>query len=207
MRTLRTGLWGLLAAAILLLAGCATPDMRPGVVPESAGWRLSGRVGVYFDNEAWHAHIDWVQMSEDFSLQLTGPLGQGIAQLKGTPYGVWLKHPDGTTRYAKDAETLLETETGWQLPLGGMRYWVRGEPLPGQNFTRENNPNGWITDLEQAGWAIQYGRHAPDGENGAMLPHRIVLTNGAVRVKLVVDRWQRTRGLPQEDGPDQAGHG
>jgi len=169
----------------LYLAACSTPALRPETGALS-GWRLQGRIAITYQTEVWNLSIDWLQQGKDAVIQLSGPLGRGVARLQGNDFGVTLEHADGRTRFARDAETLLLEETGVRLPLAGLRYWVRGEVEPGSAAQVRKDQDGRMLELEQRGWRVLYLRYM----SGQTLPRKLTLTNSEVKVKLVVDRWQ-----------------
>ena len=57
-------------------------------------WKLSrgALVGkIVFDHESSSAHINWQQQQQQFRINLSGPFGQGAAELSGTFESVLLK--------------------------------------------------------------------------------------------------------------------
>ena len=68
-----------------------------------------------------------------------------------------------------------------------MRYWILGLAAPGEHQWREPTSEGVVT-LEQGGWRIDYQRFS--NEPGARVPVKMSASNGAARVRIVVDRWR-----------------
>ena len=137
-RLLRHVLWWF---NVLLLSACATRPPAPPADPAAwrahraalenlSQWQVQGRVGVRAGEEGWNASFDWQQQDQDYRIRLRGPFGQGAVELHGNDQGVWLKQADRPPVFALDPETLLERETGWWLPVSGLRFWLRGLPVP-----------------------------------------------------------------------------
>jgi len=196
--------------ALLLLTAC-TPvvvkepgETGPAVyrAPPATGsdWWFQGRIAVREGDEGWHASIYWWMRSDAYELKLGGPLGQGSVQLKGDARGVRLQSTDGQEASASDPETLLAETTGWQLPVSGMRYWVRGLPVPGIDGRMRRDAVGRPQHLQQSGWDITYDRFQRVG--GKDWPDRLRLQQGAVSVRLVVDQW--LPAVPQGSPAGQA---
>lgn len=177
----------LLSAALLILAGCATPPPLPvGASPHS--WNLSGRVALRAGDQGWNAGLLWRQRADYFVLRLEGPLGQGAVELTGAPGRTTLRTAGGKVYHAASPEALLVRVLGVRMPVGGMRYWVRGRPAPGSRAREQRNGSGQLTVLRQEGWVIHYESYAQ--VQGRSLPVRMRLANGNVRLRLIVDRWE-----------------
>ncbi len=76
---------------------------------------------------------------------------------------------------------------GFDLPIENLHYWLLGVPNPASSFSLSRNDEDRAKVLSQAGWSIVYDRYMPAG--GDLLPARLVLTAGDVRVRIVIDHW------------------
>lgn len=190
---------------ILLLAGCAAlpvPESVPeGVSPAGiTDWKINGRISLTRGDQGWHAGLDWENRADRYHLQVTGPLGQGALQLAGDPAGVILIDSESRVHTARDADTLLAQVTGWDIPVAGMQYWVRGLSAPGDAVRVTLDPDGRLQQLEQSGWVITYQRYQAIG--GHDWPAKLRLVRDDLAVRLVIDQWQLD--LPPEPGADPA---
>lgn len=177
--------------AVLLLAGCATTPSPRSSQPAAAltAWQINGRVSLTRGEEGWHAGLLWQTQADTFYLRISGPLGQGGFQLNGDARGVVLVDAEGQTYAARDADALLADVTGWQLPVTGLRYWIRGLPQPaaGQaQMTRDET--GRIRRLEQSGWTINYQRYQLVGD--VLLPAKLQLVHADISVRIIIDQWE-----------------
>lgn len=183
---------------VVALTGCSGLATRePARLPAADAWTLEGRIALRLEEEGWHASVVWQQRPGSYRLRLQGPLGQGALELTGSAAGVILERADGRISQARDPDILLYQETGWQLPVSGLRYWVRGRPVPDIGARSRRDDQGRLVELHQAGWDIRYTDFFATGA----LPRRIELVNGEVRVKLIIDQWQH---LPAADEADDA---
>ncbi len=183
---------------VLYLAGCATAPVGDGKVGSLPGpgiddypvWRFSGRVSLIQGEQGWHASLSWHEASGHYRLKLAGPMGQAAMQLDGDSNGVRLRTANGEELAARDADALVESATGWQFPVTGIRYWVRGAPAPppaagARLFTDEN---GRLVRLLQSGWDIRYSRF--QNVDGRDWPTRMRLAAEDISVRLVIDEWR-----------------
>lgn len=179
-------------SAGLLLAGCAvTPTSETWQSPTAtdiASWQFTGRVSLTRAEQGWHAGLSWQQQADRFQLKISGPLGQEAFRLTGNAAGVLLIDADGKIIRADDAESLLLQTIGWQLPVTGLKYWVRGLAVPGIYASEHRDLQGRLLALEQSRWAISYSRY--HSIEGVGWPAKLRLVRGDVTVRLVIDAWQ-----------------
>lgn len=192
-----------IACALLLaalLAGCAAPpvvsdakrlaywDARRTLLSELEHWTLHGRIAIQLPKQAWSASLLWAQNREKYELHLIGPLGRGSVELSGGAGEVVLQTADHKVYSAPSAEALLQQNLGWQLPVEGLRYWVRGLPEPGHEPRKVVlDERGRVSHLQQNGFSVSYDDY--EMIQGYDLPGRITLENEKIRVKLVISSW------------------
>jgi outer membrane lipoprotein LolB len=175
---------------ILLLTACAVTPPLKGTrsAAEFTDWQLNGRIALTHGEQGWHASLLWQEQADGYQLKLSGPLGQGGFQLAGDEHGVVLVDAEGHSSFARDGDALLLQATGWQLPVVGMRYWVRGLPVPDIEATTVYDDSGLLSRLEQSGWVINY--HKYQLVEGASVPSKMQLARDDVSVRLVIKQWQ-----------------
>ncbi len=193
---------GWLLLPLLLLAGCATAPLTPegadawlrrqAQVAALDTWTLQGRFSLTLENEAWHANLHWQEQSGRYTLRVSTPLGQGAALIEGGPGAVTIQLPDGTRDEAPDAETLLTRHLGWQLPVDGLQWWIRGLPAPATSYRPGFDAEGRLERLEQDGWRIDYREYTT--VDGLLLPRKVFLTRDRLDLRLVVSEWQLPAG-------------
>ena len=177
--------------AVLLVAGCATTPAPRGSQSAAAitAWQLNGRVSLTRGEEGWHAGLYWQEQADTFYLRVSGPLGQGGFQLNGDARGIVLVDADGQSFVARDVDALLVQVTGWQLPVKGLRYWIRGLPAPAAGKAKATRDEvGQLLRLEQSGWTVNYQRYQLGGD--VLLPVKLQLLHADIAVRIVVDQWE-----------------
>ena len=151
-------------------------------------WQFRGRIAVRLEKAAWSATLYWRETRDTYTLRVLAPLGRGTFELSGTAAGVELRTADNRVLRAVDPETLLRDSLGWYLPVSGLRWWVRGLPHPGAQPDHLGvNASGRLDDLIQDGWQVNYQEYRAQGD--PVLPGKLSLENGAVRVRLVISEW------------------
>ena len=159
---------------MLVLAGCTTIAPTPSPDPD---WYLNGRLAVIAGDRRGSFGLDWAQFERDYTIDLYGPLGLGVARVERVGGTVTLKVPGEPEVSARNADDLLVSVTGLAIPVTPLRYWVRGEPAPGRFVPTENG-------FRQGGWTIEY-LSRDDG-----LPTRMTVSRPEARMTLVVRRWE-----------------
>jgi len=172
---------------------------RQQQVAKLTHWDLSGKIAVKQPSDSGSGVINhWKQRGDYYDLSLASAfLGMGATRLKGVPGFMELTLPDNETYRSADPEALLKAATGWELPLNGLTWWVRGLPEPGYDFRLLFDEQGQLASIRQHGWDIRYDRWHDFMESYPRLPARITALNGERRVRLVVTRWQESRTEPQ----------
>lgn len=164
-------------------------------------WVISGRLAILTPQSGWHIRVRWQQQADDYLIQLDAPLGQGAAELRGNAGSVTLRTADGEFS-AASAEALLEQRLGWQLPVSGLRYWIRGLPDAGAAVEhRTLDTAGRLTGLRQSGWDIEFRHYTaiPASAAPRALPDKIFLVrrsaspDAALDIRLVIERWDLPR--------------
>lgn len=149
-------------------------------------WALEAKAGVRDDSSSTTLSIDWQRSGINDTVKLTGPLGQGRAELTGRRGRYQLSLNNETYQAASLSELgamLFEPA----LPLDEIGYWVRGVPAPGAGFVADYNELGLLGQLDQAGWTVLYQRY--QGET-LPLPSKLTIRQGEVTAKIVVRSWQ-----------------
>jgi outer membrane lipoprotein LolB len=175
------------------LAACATTrtvpppstkwEQRAGELQRAGNWQLDGRAAVALGTQGWQATLSWRQKDDTAEVHLSGPFGIGALVLKQTPEGLSLNGaPPSDAVLAQVQEKL-----GFDLPIENLHYWLLGVPNPKSTFDLSRNDQDRAKVLSQAGWSIAYDRYMPAA--GDLLPARLVLTAGGVRVRIVIDHW------------------
>jgi outer membrane lipoprotein LolB len=190
------------AAMLAVLAGCRTMPPAP-TLPPGPSWEirrpqlqslehfaLRGRVAVAAGGEGFNASLRWTQDGARSQVTLEGPLGVGGAQLTASGDDLTVITSRGERIESAAAHAALAARLGFDPPLPALRYWVLGVPDPAQPASESLDPaQQRLSALTQDGWHVEYQSYGSAG--GETLPARMTLQRDEVRVRLLVDDWQR----------------
>lgn len=152
-------------------------------------WIAEGVLGYQDGKEAWSATFTWQQLgAENYKLHLIGAAGFGSATLSANKAGVTLVNSKNQTFKAKNSEALFKQQTGFNLPVANLYYWVRGIPVPHQPFEKTVDQAHLIKTLIQQGWVVQYLRYLPVKNKN--LPTKLTMTHSSMKIKIVIHAWQ-----------------
>lgn len=191
-----------------LLIGCSTTGVRLTEAERQTAWQnhlqklnashrwsLRGRVALKTDDRGWQARISWVKSERGQHIQLSSPFGGSVVSLRQDGNGAALTDNRGNEYTDSDAERLLQQVTGWQIPVNGLQYWVRGQAIPNVSARLEFDEIGRLKRLRQNNWEIRYLAYARYGL--LQLPRRIfmsrLLGDGSgqtLEVRMALNRWQ-----------------
>jgi outer membrane lipoprotein LolB len=192
-----------LLSLVVLLAGCAgqprrdaSPQdlaqqaAREALLAGQAQWSLEGRIAVSGGGDGGSGQLRWTQAGAETVFEMRAPVSRQTWRLTASPGSVRLDGLDGGPRTGDDAEALLRSELGWNLPLSNLASWVRGMRGPGPARV-QLDADGLPAAIEQHGWRIEY--RAWDRSTDPALPSRVFASRGDQRVRLAVSHWDLSR--------------
>jgi outer membrane lipoprotein LolB len=153
--------------AVSVLSACAS---LPPPVPSAAadGFALDGRLSLRRGETSHHVGIAWRHEPARDEIFVSGPLGQGLAELTRDAQGARLRTADRQVLTAPDWESLSERALGARLPLSNLPRWIVAPPA---------------RMFEVDGWRIEV-REIVDGR-----PTLIELRRDDIEARLKIDGW------------------
>jgi outer membrane lipoprotein LolB len=186
---------------VLFASACAmqtpVPDIDKAAVWEARklelqqlqSWSLKARIAIQLDKEGGSASMSWSQTGAEYLIRIVPPFGRGTFELDGDSDGVTMRGADEQVFHATDPETLLQTQLGWQVPVSGLIYWIRGIPEPSSKITTLVLDNeARLQHLSQNQWDVSYTDYIESGD--LILPRKMSMQNSNVKVKLVIKEWE-----------------
>lgn len=180
----------LAVSALTLMAACAAFGPKPVVIaPETAGFAVSGKLGVRTASDGFSSSFLWRHTADDFEIELWGPFGQGRTRLEGRGEALTVYTPEGDVHQESDSAEAMQRWFGFHVPIDVLASWIQGRPAAGPDIERQRADGaGDLVALEQAGWVLSFSRYL-DAEGGRRLPGKIVATRHDVRVTLIPAEW------------------
>lgn len=187
----------------LLTAGCATTQYRQQPPAQNKNiswegraqklsmvktWNLNALIAIRHKQDAWSATLNWQQQNQSYHIVLFGPLGSHSYDLMGQPGSVKLTAANGKSVTASNPESLLLKQTGAEIPVSNLLYWIRGLPVPSCPVQKKFDAYNHLIVLEQQGWTIQYLRFV--SVNNIDMPSKIFLVNPHLNVKILINHWE-----------------
>ena len=158
-------------------------------VGEIQSWNIKGRVAVKNDKESGTVTLLWDQFISNYEIRFITPLGQGTYILTGSPGNVVMKGPKNKIMMAETAEQILREGLGWDIHLDGLRYWVRGLPEPGINYSELLlDEKGRLSNMEQSGFNVSVSRYTE--QDGISLPSKMSIKSDNIQLKVVIQNWK-----------------
>ncbi len=200
MRILKLYFLLLMLLIIAYLSGCATAPAehyhviswqeRVTMLSHLQNWNMNAVVAVrtHPGNEGGSANLQWHQQNKDYTILLFGSLGLNLIKLSNQQGHILLETANGTKITAPTVEKLLMQQTGWQLPVSNLYYWIRGLPVPYQPAHKQFDQYFHLVRLNQQGWTVTFLRYTT--VNHIDLPTKILLENWRIKVKINIRQWQ-----------------
>ncbi|KTD23016.1 outer membrane lipoprotein LolB [Legionella londiniensis] len=152
-----------------------------------SSWVVTGAMAAKNQKKSWTASVNWRQQGmNNYQIRLFGPLGGGTVIIE--KHNGVVTYKDGPkTVTSKNADELLQQETGIRLPVNNLYYWVRGIPAPGAIQSAKYDQYNHLTYLKQSGYTINYTRYT--SVNNIDLPSKMELHGNGVTIKFVIKQW------------------
>lgn len=187
-----------------MLAGCTvTPKPEPApIVPDLLAWQA--RNAALYLQDDWAAHFSligindhqkfktrviWTQNQNNYQIRLKDFIGRTVAIIDGTLDGVEVKTSKGQHYQGNDANELIQNLFGVEIPVEGMRYWLRAVPLPDQEHQLlDANSESLAKQMTQSGWQLNYDDYHQ--YDIAALPQYINMQFEQLMLTIKVSRWE-----------------
>ncbi|WP_159439085.1 lipoprotein insertase outer membrane protein LolB [Vibrio palustris] len=193
----------LVFSLILLLAGCSSVSKAPDYqvdwsshesrLNQIDNYSLSGKMGYISPQKRESMNFQWRKRGENTDLRLTNFLGQTLLHLTITKDGSTIKTYDDKVFHDKDAQALVARLTGLRLPILPLQKWVLGLPNDSDDhiLNQHNTLGSLITTVDNKRWLVNYTDYEPFPyqESTIPLPKRLSLTQGQVKLRIVIAKW------------------
>jgi len=185
---------------LFVLHGCTPTATLPNetgarstpiaVLEKLDNWTVTGKVALRSTEASQSASMTWQQQAKNTELQLQGPLGIGNIRVRSD--GDWLEVFRAGQHSVVDVSNpeAIIANTGWDLPLQSLPYWLRGIPAPTQQISsqRSSPDSGQLKHLTQSGWAVDYTAY---GEfEGYWLPTKLTVSKDDTKATVILRRWE-----------------
>jgi len=193
-----------LGCLFLLLGGCVSlrppaadnhfavrsPAERQAQLMPLTAWTMEGAFSVQAPHQTpVIASYRWQQQDlANYRITLSALLNLG--QLTFISKGGQVTLTGGNQRpvSASNAESLMQQNLGWSIPVSQLAYWVRGLPSPDSPaVSQQFDSYGHLIALRQAGTQLRWGSYHRYGTID--LPTVLWLTRPDLAAKLVIKNW------------------
>ena len=188
-----------LTAMTLLFTACASlqpPDQQQPNANEQTSrlaslstWEIEGKIAFRSPNNNHSGYLKWQQKNDSYTIRVHGPLGQGSREISGNDNFLELNSPEGTFS-SEQPEQFLYEQMGWELPIGELRHWIKGQAAPDIDITRIEQ-DVYITMLSQNGWDISYSKYHL--VNRVWLPRKITISKDSYKLIILAKEWTLTK--------------
>lgn len=190
-----TLLLGLFLILSTLSACTTTPGEQYQAIPvtqasQAKAWELQGKIAVKSASEKFSTNLYWFHLPKENQLTLTTVLGTTVLKLSTSP-GLAKLEVDGKEFVDANAQALLESVSGWSIPLDSLPLWITGQVSPSDEVT-SRDANGKIKTLTSpsSGQDWQVSFLSWQQQSGALVPKQIKVERDGMQVRIQVNKWQ-----------------
>jgi outer membrane lipoprotein LolB len=150
-------------------------------------WSISGAIAAKNKRKSWSAMLLWQQHGpHHYSLQLYGPLNGGTVWVEQRGQHITYQDGQKTVQSTKAAQLIL-TETGINIPVTHLYYWLRGLKAPRPVQQQQLNEQGQLITLQQDNFMIKFSHYTV--VNNLSLPTKIEIDHAEGHIKIVIKQW------------------
>jgi outer membrane biogenesis lipoprotein LolB len=193
-------------AALLIVAGCATPapvtpptavveQTRPALV----AFTINGRFSAKSAKEQASGQFRYSQTATHRSLSIFSPLGTPMAEITADGTGALLTMSNGATQRADSVAELLRSVIELPVTDAQLSMWLQArssEMAVSANAMREHDALGRLSRFSESGWDIfvsdRFAANDPNG-NVADAPRRmrwVLSIDPETEVRWIIDEWK-----------------
>ncbi|MFV0478467.1 MAG: lipoprotein insertase outer membrane protein LolB [Parahaliea sp.] len=186
----------LLTALLCMLAGCAGTVQIPSQdwsqhltrLQALDHWQSEGKIALRNGGASESANLVWQQKRHQSELQLSGPLGMAATRIYSDGQHLQIIRGEDSQTFDISSQAAIEANTGWDLPLTSLPYWIRGIPDPNSHSEHMHIESHLLRELKQNGWRVQFGAY--DSFEGYYLPTRLTLQRADSSARMIIRHWQ-----------------
>ena len=186
-----------LCLALAALAGCRTaPPLKPGGVDPLAtrraelsamgDWAFHGRAALSDGKDAVTVRLEWTQRGRDYEVTLRAPVSGETWRLSVDTRGALLEGGGRKPRRDRDAESLLQRESGLRVPVSALVDWARGLSHDPGRAEIVLDESGRAELIRESGWQVRL-RDYDDGAPAR--PRSVEAERPPYRVRLAIASW------------------
>jgi outer membrane lipoprotein LolB len=171
-----------LSSSPAVSAGAPADTITSTTQAEALQWHALGRVAIKTPTQGLTAQLDWQQAAAISTVHIQGLLGLGAVTIISSATHMTIIKAGNTTEYALDdpqLQAFLLQQLGTLLPLGSLRYWLRGGYDP--TLPVSVDASGFM----QQEWHVSV---EPPQASGTAV-HKLELTHERDRIRVVLDQW------------------
>ncbi len=163
-------------------------EQRLPALQAIASFQIEGKIAASDGKQGFSAGLRWGQHGDAATIDLTAPLGFGVAHIEQGPAGLTVTTAQGATFSGGGASDQLAATLGFEPPLGSLRFWVLGASDPALPAQESIDDRQRLAHLDQDGWHVDCEDYALVDQQ--WLPRRLIVTRQGLRLKLIVNTWR-----------------
>ncbi len=200
-RLVRGSLVSILAVS---LVSCANQPAKDAGISSAtlSNFAVSGGLGIWTTTENISSRMRWQQRGDDFTFDLTAPLGLASIKLAHQNHSTTVSRGDVVVARSANPGVALQQALGLAIPVpvSQIAQWLKGQP--GSASATQYNDAGLLRSLQytdQSGTRWDAVVRDRTSFQGARVPSLITASGGPYQVRIVLKEWQ---ALSDEPSPE-----
>ena len=122
-------------------------------------WEIKGNISIRSGNRGGIGKLYWKRDGENHRLEVYGNVGSNRIRVFQDPQGATLENSEGQRLVGRNANDVLEQQTGMNLPVDELITWIVGKSHEGLPSIIRWDTQGHPISIHQSGWLIRYSKY------------------------------------------------
>ena len=196
--------WCLVSILAVSLASCANQTRKDATISSAtlSHFAVSGGLGIWTDTENISSRMQWQQQGDDFTFDLTAPLGMASIKLDHQNQSTTVSRGEVVVARSANPGVALQEALGLTIPVpvDQIAQWLKGQP--GAASASQYDDAGLLRSLQytdQSGTRWEAVVRNRTAFQGARVPSLITANGGPYQVRIVLKDWQALDELPPSE--------
>jgi len=199
-------IFGLLS---LFLAACSTPQLpitqqsheRAAKLQQHnaslTSWDITASTSLTTEDDSYSLSLFWHQHNDQYTMRFDAPFTTGVLRVRGHNGFSEITVDNKKTIRGVTPEDLIAEVTQFNIPVTGLRQWIRGIPHKNSAFELAIKANGDTKNIQQDGWLIEFEDWElfDIDQQSYRLPSNIKLSQDKLNIHISPSSWVKPKAI------------
>lgn len=148
-------------------------------------FKISGKIAIIDPKQKLSTYINVDVKKDTYVIYLTDITGNTVFKLTKNEEDAVLVDNEGKIHHGNDANTLVKSLTGLNLPCDDLPFILKANPL---NFKHKNSEDGSLESIDYDDMHIEYQSYLQ--QDSYILPQNINIKGNNFTIRIKINKWE-----------------